>query len=122
MAKEDKETAETKIGVVEKMRAYKDSQSGTHTLDPLPMTGVVVSFPKFLNHGVWQRHMRRAKGDVAAAQIAYVCSVASFDGEKITPAHWEEFIPLADANEILAAIFAGVDGDEDEAGNGETLN
>ena len=115
MSKSDIETqtAPARTGVIAKLAAHKAAASGEAELT-LPETGVVATYPKFRNHGVWQRAMRRNKGNVATAQIDYVTQICRFDGEKITLADWDEYMPMADANELLAAIFAG---DDDEDGN-----
>lgn len=114
MSKSD-QTAPTAGNVIEKLKAYKKTREGD-AMFTLPETGIAVTYPAFRSHGKWQRCMRRNKGDVAKAQIDYITTIATFDGQRITVADWEEYVPMADANALLAAVFVG-DEDEDEAGD-----
>ena len=118
------ETEAPAAGVLGKLRAHKNAKRGERDTT-LPETGIRVTWPAFLNHGTWQKAMRRNKGNVAAAQTDYMTQICRFDGEKITVADWEEFIPLGDANELLAAVFAGSDteeADDEAAGAAGKLN
>lgn len=106
--------------VIAKLKKYRTENEGntTHTLTE---TGIVVEFPKFRKHGDWQRALRIAKNKIGAAQVLYICKIATFDGEKLTPADFDTYIPNNDANELLMEIFGDDDdddwGDEEEVGN-----
>ncbi|SNY91455.1 hypothetical protein SAMN04515647_1676 [Cohaesibacter sp. ES.047] len=112
------ETASTKrSSVIDKLKNYRASNEGDATFT-LPETGVTVSYPKFRKHGVWASALRIAKNKLGKAQILYVCRICLFDGEKLTEADFREYIPMSDANELLAEIFGSDDEDEDDEGNG----
>nr|WP_321527032.1 hypothetical protein [uncultured Cohaesibacter sp.] len=105
--------------VIDKLKSYRSANEGDARFT-LPETGVVVSFPKFRKHGVWASALRLAKNKLGKAQILYICRICLFDGEKLTEADFREYIPMSDANELLAEIFGSDDEDEDDEGNGPT--
>ncbi|MCZ4273302.1 hypothetical protein [Maritalea porphyrae] len=104
---------------VEKLKKSKQENSGNDDFT-LPSSGVKVEWPKFLEHGDWQRSLRMSKNDIHTAQALYVCKIATFDGEKITVADWGKYVPINEANELLAKIFVGDDESDswdEEVGN-----
>ena len=109
-------TNTNEVAVVKKLREHLEENSGTETFT-LPKTGILVTYPEFLEHGKWQQALRRSKGDITRAQVTYICAVCTFDGDTITRSHWDKFMPLSDGNELLAEVFVGSDDDGDEAGN-----
>ncbi|WP_102866730.1 hypothetical protein [Pseudovibrio exalbescens] len=108
-------------GVIAKLKAYRTANDGTESFT-LPETRVDVTFPKFRKHGAWTRALSLAKNKIGRAQILYICNICQFDGEKITEADWNAYIPDTDGNALLAEIFGGPDEDleEDDEGNGST--
>lgn len=108
----EESAAETRLSVVDKLKALKKAQEGEATFT-LPATGVVATFPKFLSHGAWMRAQRLAKKDVHRAQTIYVVKACKFDGEKMTVDEFASLIPTGDALELLGQIFGGDDDDED---------
>jgi hypothetical protein len=109
---------ETKTGVIAKLKAYRSANEGDETF-VLPETGVTVTFPKFRKHGVWASCTRMAKNNLGKAQVLYICRVAKFDGETITASDFGAYIPLTDANELLAEVFTGGEDDDEFAEDGE---
>ena len=91
-------------GVIEKLKKYRDAHEGEEEFT-LPATGIVCRWPKFMSHGRWQRALRLAQGDFARAQVLYVVSNVTFDGEKLTEADFNELLPLEDALALAAAVF-----------------
>ncbi|SDR15518.1 hypothetical protein [Pseudovibrio sp. Tun.PSC04-5.I4] len=113
------QSAPVETGVVAKLKAHRDANQGTARFT-LPETGVVVVYPKFRRHGDWTRSLRLAKNKIGKAQILYLCKIATFDGEKLTEADFNTYIPMNDANELLGEVFGGDDDlDEDDEGNGK---
>ncbi|EFO32501.1 conserved hypothetical protein [Roseibium sp. TrichSKD4] len=106
-------------GVVNRLKAYRDQHSGSDTF-PLPETGVVVSLPKFRSHGAWSSCLRMAKNNIQKAQVLYICKVVTFDGEKLTAADYDKYIPLEDSMELLSRMFGGT-GDEEDHIEGDQL-
>lgn len=103
-------------GVIDRLKAYRAAHEGDERF-VLPETGVTVSFPKFRKHGTWVSCLRLARNNLAKAQILYICRVSRFDGETITEADFSAYIPMQDANELLAEVFGGASAeDDDEAG------
>lgn len=97
-------------GLIEKLEAAMEAQSGdgSHTLS----SGVVATFPKFLNHGKWMQAQRQARKDHAKAQTIYVINCCKFDGEKITVAEFDRLIPTNDSMDLFAEIWDGEDNEE----------
>ena len=91
-------------GVIDKLKKYRDEHDGEEQLT-LPATGIVCSWPKFMNHGRWQRALRLAQGDFARAQVLYVVGNVTFDGEKLTASDFDALLPLEDALTLVAAVF-----------------
>lgn len=112
----DAKSSDKPLSVIDKLKAHRSTHEGEASF-PLPETGITVTFPKFRNHGKWQRHLRLAKNNLSKAQILYICDIAKFDGQKITDSDFRTYVPLNDANDLLAEIFGGSDDDEDEEGN-----
>lgn len=112
----DTKSANKPLSVIDKLKAHRAAHDG-ETVFLMPETGVSVTFPAFRNHGQWQRCLRLAKNDLTKAQILYICQIAQFDGQKLTDSDFRSYIPLNDANELLAEIFGGSDGEDDDAGN-----
>lgn len=111
-AAQEQDGAPVQKGVVGKLKAYRERRQGMETFT-LEETGVEVSFPKFRSHGVWMNALRMAKGSLQKAQVLYICKVATFDGERLTKADYEKYIPMEDSNDILARLFGGSDDDDD---------
>jgi len=110
-------TAATKrSSVIDKLKNYRSAHEGDATFE-LPETKVTVSYPKFRKHGDWATSLRLAKSKLDKAQILYICRVCLFDGEKLTEADFRSYIPMGDANELMAELFGGPDDDEDDEGN-----
>lgn len=111
---------QTEGGVIAKFKAYRQAHDGEASFT-LPETGVVVTFPEFRKHGQWMQAMRLAKNNIGKAQAMYICSVAKFDGEKITLTDFSAYVPMNDANDLLGEIFGDSDDeDEDFLGKGKT--
>ncbi len=89
---------------VEKLKKYREAREGEEEFT-LPATGVVCRWPKFMNHGRWQKALRLAQGDFARAQVLYIVSNVTFDGGKLTAADFDELLPLEDALSLMAAVF-----------------
>lgn len=100
----------TPPNVIGKLKAYRDSHNGENAFT-MPRTKVQVTFPDFINHGDLNRCMRMAKGDAVKAQTMFICKYAKFDGETITLADFNAFIPMSDVVVLHNEIF---DDDEDE--------
>ncbi len=108
--------AETKLtGVRAKLKANKDAKSGTYDF-PLKDCGVTASIPKFINHGLWMKAQRIAKGDTPKAQAAFICETVLFDGEKLTITDLQELVAAGDTLTLISEIF----GDEDDEGKEQT--
>lgn len=111
----------------QKLKKFHAENEGNVTF-VLPKTKIEVVFPKNLKHRDWRRALSMAKNNITEAQIYYVLKIATFDGDKLTAADWNAYMPLSDANELLAEVFVGSDEDDDdwgdgtdeEAGNGQT--
>jgi hypothetical protein len=102
---------ETKLsGVRAKLKANKDAKSGTYDF-PLKECGVVASIPKFINHGLWMRAQRIAKGDTPKAQAAFICEAVLFDGEKLPITDLEQLVSAGDTLSLIGEVF-GKDDDE----------
>lgn len=107
---------ETKVsGVRAKLQKNKEAKAGTFELE-LKECGVIATIPKFINHGVWSRAQRIAKGNVSKAQTAFIAEAVLFDGEKLTVTDLTELVPAMDVLTLTAKLFG--DDDEDE-GNGK---
>jgi len=104
-----------KKSVIERLKAFRDAHEGKAELT-LPRTGVRAAWPKFMNHGGWQKALRLAQGDFARAQVLYIVSNVRFDGEKLTEADYNTLLPLEDALALTAAVFGQQD---EETGEGE---
>lgn len=100
------------IGVIAKLKSYRESHDGRNQFT-LPKTGVKVDYPEFINHGEMSRCMRMAKNDAIRAQSMFICKVAKFDGETITLTDFEAYIPMTDIVALHGEIF---DDEEDELG------
>ena len=90
--------------VIDKLKKYREQHEGEEEFT-LPATGIVCRWPKFMNHGRWQKALRLARGDFGRAQVLYIVSNVSFDGEKLTAADFDELLPLEDALALTAAVF-----------------
>ena len=115
----DTAATQAKPGVIAKLKAYRSANEGDAAF-VLPETGVTVTFPKFRKHGTWVSCLNLAKNKLSKAQILYICRVARFDGEILTDTDFRAYIPMQDANELMAEVFGGGDDeDEDEDGEGK---
>ncbi len=105
-------------GVRAKFAAQKDAKSGTRSVT-LAESAVECQVPNFINHGVWMRAQRLAKGDVPKAQVAFIAETVRFEGEKLTITDLSELVSASDMMQLLGEIF-GSDDDEDagDKGNG----
>ncbi len=103
----------TASGGLSKLKAHRDANSKECEFR-LPKTGVMVKYPGFVKHGDLARCMRMAKGDAIKAQTMFVCKYAKFEGDTLTLADFEAFVPMSDAIALFAEIFD--DGEEDETG------
>jgi hypothetical protein len=74
--------------------ASRQANSGVET-DTLKRGGIACTVPKFINHGRWMKAQRVAGGDVAKAQVAFVCETVLFAGEKLTITDLSELVPSA---------------------------
>ena len=92
------------MSVVDKLKKYRERHEGEEEFT-LPATGIVCRWPKFMNHGRWQKALRLAQGDFARAQVLYIINNVTFDGEKLTAADFDELLPLEDALALTAAVF-----------------
>ena len=108
-------TSEKFTGVKAKLAKSKAEKSAQFETETLPVSGVDVSIPQFIDHGAWMIAQRQAKGDVPTAQTAFVAQVVKFEGEKLTLADIRE---LCDAKDILFLI-SKVFGDEEDEGKEE---
>ena len=97
-------------GVRAKLVAHKHENSGDYE-ETLPQSGITVQIPEFINHGMWMKAQRQAKGDVPKAQAAFILAVVQFEGEQLTYADVQE--GLIDAKDMLFLI-GEVFGDDDE--------
>lgn len=105
------ETVAIAGGVLDRLKAYKASMAGDETLT-LPLTGVTVTYPKFRTNGAMMKAQRLAKGDGTKATRIYAVNVCRFDGERITLHDFDQLIPVADVNTLMASLF-GDDQDDD---------
>lgn len=110
-------SGEKTSGVRAKLEAHKKAHAGERTVT-LNECGVNCTVPKFINHGIWMKAQRIAKGDLARAQAAFVCETVTFEGEKLTLTDLSELVPASDAMQLINEIFGS---DEDEAGNGTAM-
>ena len=90
--------------VIDKLKKYRAAHEGEEEFT-LPATGIVCRWPRFMNHGRWQKALRLAQGDFARAQVLYIINNVTFDGEKLTAADFDELLPLEDALALTAAVF-----------------
>lgn len=95
-------------GVIAKLKANKEAKAGTYEF-PLKESGVTATIPKFINHGLWMKAQRIAKGDTPKAQAAFICESVLFDSEKITLTDLAELVPAGDTMALLGEIFGGED-------------
>lgn len=102
MAAEKK--AQELTGVRAKLQANKEAKSGSYTF-PLDECGVTASIPNFINHGLWMKAQRIAKGDTPKAQAAFICEAVLFDGEKLTITDLQELVPAGDTLSLIGEIF-----------------
>lgn len=107
-------------GVRAKLAARKAANAGARS-ETLKKSGIEVSIPNFINHGLWMKAQRIAKGDTAKAQTAFIAETVLFEGEKLTITDIAELVDAADTMQLIGEIF-GDDEDEagDDAGNGVT--
>lgn len=107
-------------GVLAKLAAHKDNNSGERTIT-LNGCGVAVSIPNFINHESWMRALRQADGDGVVAQAAFVAEVARFEGEKLSLTDLRELLDVDDGRQLTAAVFSRRSTNaETSGGNGET--
>ena len=92
------------MSVVDRLKKYRERHEGEEEFT-LPATGIVCRWPRFMNHGRWQKALRLAQGDFARAQVLYIVANVTFDGEKLTAADFDELLPLEDALALTAAVF-----------------
>lgn len=109
-------------GVRAKLQAHKQANSGFETV-ALKKSGITATIPKFINHGLWMKAQRIAKGDTARAQAAFVCETVLFEGEKLTITDLSELVPSADTLQLIGEIFGDdeegdADSEPDATGNG----
>lgn len=104
-------------GVRAKLKAHKDANPGTRSVT-LDESGVTCSVPNWINHGLWMRAQRIAKGDTAKAQAAFVAEAVLFEGEKLTIADLSELVPAGDVMQLIGEVFGKDSGDDAEAGDG----
>ncbi|MCA1492701.1 hypothetical protein I6F11_17410 [Ensifer sp. NBAIM29] len=102
-------------GVRAKLKAHKEANSGSYDI-PLKECGVTATIPKFINHGLWMKAQRVAKGDTPKAQAAFICETVLFDGEKLTITDLAELVPAGDTLQLIGEIFGG----EDAEGKAQT--
>lgn len=118
MTKESAEKQKEEFtGVRAKLVAYRDDNAAP-LHKTLPQSGVKVSIPRFINHGLWMKAQRQAGNDIPKAQTAFVIEAVKFEGEKLTMAD-VNFIDAKDMLFLIGEIF-GDDKDVDddgEAGN-----
>ncbi|SCD23524.1 hypothetical protein [Brucella inopinata] len=107
-------------GVRAKLKAHKDANSGERTIT-LSESGISCTVPNFINHGLWMRAQRVAKGDTPKAQAAFVCEVVRFEGEKLTLTDLAELVSSGDTLQLIGEIFGGKD-DNSEGELGNVLN
>lgn len=108
-------------GVRAKLKAHKDANSGERTIT-LSESGISCTVPNFINHGLWMKAQRVAKGDTPKAQAAFVCEVVRFEGEKLTLTDLAELVSSGDTLQLIGEIFGGKDGDSAEGEPGNVLN
>ncbi|MFT4098178.1 MAG: hypothetical protein QM651_13755 [Rhodoblastus sp.] len=104
-------------GVKAKLAAAKAAKTGEETF-PLPVSGVVVSLPRFKPYFAWTKAQRLGDGDSGKTQVYYILELATFDGEKLTFGDYRELIDAADHLQIIGKVFGGAsDAKDDDAGN-----
>ncbi len=108
-------------GVRAKLKAHKDANAGERTVT-LSESGISCTVPNFINHGLWMKAQRVAKGDTPKAQAAFVCEVVRFEGEKLTLTDLVELVSSGDTLQLIGEIFGGKDGGESEGESGSSLN
>ncbi|MUZ74102.1 hypothetical protein GOZ90_15550 [Agrobacterium vitis] len=113
----DKDTATEFKGVRAKLLANKAAKSGSYDF-PLTECGVTATIPNFINHGVWMRAQRIAKGDTTKAQAAFICETVLFDGEKLSITDLSELVPAGDTLELIGEVFGK--GEDDDEGKDKT--
>ncbi|MCC2099161.1 MAG: hypothetical protein KDJ29_19890 [Hyphomicrobiales bacterium] len=85
---------------------------------PLPHSGIICQIPGHINHGAWLKAQRQGKGDIGAAQTAFISEVVLFEGEKLTIADVRELLDARDFLALVGEIFGDDDEDKDEEKNG----
>lgn len=113
----DKDTATEFKGVRAKLLANKAAKAGSYDF-PLNECGVTASIPNFINHGLWMKAQRIAKGDTTKAQAAFICETVLFDGEKLTITDLSELVPAGDTLALIGEVFGK--GEDDEEGKDKT--
>lgn len=111
-------------GVRAKLKAHKDANTGTRTVT-LDESSVTCTVPNWINHGLWMRAQRIAKGDTAKAQAAFVAEAVLFEGEKLTITDLAELVPAGDVMQLIGEVFGKDSATETEAGdegNGTTAH
>ncbi|QGA56160.1 hypothetical protein [Brucella sp. 2280] len=107
-------------GVRAKLKAHKDANAGDRTIT-LSESGISCTVPNFINHGLWMKAQRVAKGDMPKAQAAFVCEVVRFEGEKLNLTDLAELVSSGDTLQLIGEIFGGKD-DNAEGEPGNVLN
>ena len=93
-----------KTGAIAKLKAYREANTGNKEFT-LPKTGVIVSFPAFMQHSHLQTCMRLAKQNMVKAQVIYVCKYCTFDGERLTVTDFETYVSADDAGAAVHRTF-----------------
>lgn len=116
-------TPESFTGVRAKLAEAKSRAEAQASEETLPISGVKVTIPGYINHGQWMVAQRQGKGDIPIAQLAFVAQVVLFEGEKLTLADIRSLVDAKDVMFLVAKLFGDKD-EEDadgEAGKGEPL-
>jgi hypothetical protein len=112
-ATENQLPGETEKGVIAKLRAAREQQTGRDSLT-LKSCGVVVTYPKFRAFAAWEQAQRQAEGSATSVNLYYIIQVCQFDGERLRAEEYRELISDADHLAISGRIFAA---GTDAAGN-----
>ncbi|MEN5083729.1 hypothetical protein ABE438_14700 [Bosea sp. TWI1241] len=99
-------------GVIAKLRAARDGQTGMDSLT-LKSCGVEVTYPRFRSFKAWEQAQRQAGEVASSVNLYYIVQVCLFDGERLRAEEYRELISDTDHMAISSRIFSPAD-----AGNG----
>ncbi|MCY1668066.1 DUF1804 family protein [Rhizobium sp. SL86] len=108
----------------------EEIKNGELTMDQkvkhlVALADAMTKMPNWINHGLWMRAQRIAKGDTAKAQAAFVAEAVMFEGEKLTITDLAELVPAGDVLQLIGEVFGkdgGAETEDGDEGNGVTAH